>query len=83
MFYVYVLYSEEFNKIYIGFTSDVDNRLIAHNHSSNKGWTKDFKPWKLVFSECLETKQEAMIREKQLKSQKGREYIRTEILKDF
>ncbi len=40
MFYVYVLYSTNFDKIYIGFTSDIDNRLIAHNHSSNKGWTK-------------------------------------------
>jgi putative endonuclease len=83
MFFVYVLYSENFNKIYIGFTSDIDKRLIAHNHSSNKGWTKDFKPWKLIHTECLESKRSAMLREKQLKSQKGREYIRAEILKIF
>ena len=81
MFSVYVLYSETFDKIYVGFTSDVEKRLIAHNHPSNKGWTKKFQPWKLIYCEQLNTKTEAMIREKQLKSQKGREFVKNEILK--
>ena len=40
MFTVYVLHSQIFDKIYIGFTSDIEKRLFAHNHISNKGWTK-------------------------------------------
>ena len=80
MFTVYVLHSHKFNKIYIGFTSDIEKRLFAHNHSSNKGWTKSFQPWKIIYFEEFETKEEAMIREKKLKSSKGREFIKKDIL---
>ena len=80
MFTVYVLYSPEFKKIYIGFTSDIEARLIAHNHAANKGWTSKFKPWELLYTENFKTKAEAMNREKQLKSAKGREFIHKTIL---
>jgi len=80
MFYVYVLQSRVNNKIYIGFTSNIELRLIAHNHPSNKGWTKSFMPWALVYTEEFETKTDAMKREKQLKSAKGREFIHNIIL---
>jgi len=76
MFTVYVLYSQRFDKTYVGFTSDIDKRLFAHNHPSNKGWTKSFQPWKIIYTEAFETKAEAMIREKQLKSSRGREFIK-------
>jgi putative endonuclease len=75
MYTVYVLYSVNHNKIYIGYTSNIENRLLAHNHFGNKGWTKSFQPWKLIYSEEFDTKSEAMIREKQLKSAKGRDFI--------
>jgi putative endonuclease len=80
MFTVYVLHSQKFNKIYIGFTSDIEKRLFAHNHPSNKGWTKSFQPWDIIYSEEFETKEEAMIREKQLKSSKGRDFIKKDII---
>ncbi len=79
MFFVYVIYSEAFNKIYIGFTSNLENRIFAHNNLP-KGWTSKFRPWQLVFSEKYETKKEAMIREQQLKSHAGRNFIRQKIL---
>lgn len=75
MFTVYVLQSINFDKIYIGFTSNIENRIIAHNHPANKGWTKSFKPWKVIYTEEFETKADAMNREKQLKNGKGREFI--------
>jgi len=75
MFSVYVIYSQDFKKVYIGFTSDLEKRLIAHNHPSNKGWTKKFQPWVLIYEEKFEMKSEAMTREKQLKTAKGREFI--------
>ncbi len=74
MFTVYVLHSKSFNKIYIGFTSDLDQRLIAHNHPKNKGWTRKFAPWILVYSENYNLKSEAMSREKQLKTGWGRAF---------
>jgi putative endonuclease len=75
MFYIYLIYSQSADKHYIGFTSSLSARLDAHNHPQNKGWTKSFKPWVLVYSEEFETKPEAMKREKYLKSIKNKEYL--------
>ena len=77
MFTVYVLYSPKYDKIYIGYTSNLVQRLLSHNKLGQKGWTKNFRPWILIHSEEFTTKPEAMKREKQLKSGKGREWIRT------
>jgi putative endonuclease len=40
-----------------------------------KGWTIKFRPWILIYKEEYELKVDAMKREKQLKSAKGREFI--------
>ncbi len=74
-FFVYVIYSEEHNKIYIGMTSNLEKRVFAHNNLP-KGWTKSFRPWKLIHSEEYFTKSKALQREKELKSHQGRDFIR-------
>jgi len=75
MFTVYVLYSEVHDKIYVGFTSNLSQRLLSHNELGTKGWTIKFRPWKLVYKEEFQLKGEAMQREKELKSAKGRSFI--------
>ena len=75
MFRVYVLYSESFNKIYIGYTSNIEQRIKSHNELATKGWTIKFRPWKIVLTEFFETKNDAMKREKQLKTAAGRDWI--------
>ncbi|HEX6193328.1 MAG TPA: GIY-YIG nuclease family protein [Chitinophagaceae bacterium] len=75
MFTVYVLYSEQYQKIYIGFTSNFDERFKSHNELGSKGWTVKFRPWTLIHKEIFESKSLAMKREKELKSAKGREWI--------
>ncbi len=77
MFFTYALYSRKYNKIYIGFTSDIEQRLIAHNDPMNKGFTGKFQPWCLIYIENHEDKGSAMKREKELKTAKGREFIRS------
>lgn len=78
MFTVYILKSVQFEgKTYVGFTSDVNARLIAHNHPQNKGWTKRYQPWEILYTESFDTKKEAMIREKYFKSGIGRRFIHT------
>jgi len=77
MYYVYALYSRNFDKIYIGYTSNLSARLIAHNHPDNHGWTARFKPWSLLYSEAHASKADAMRREKELKTARGREFIRS------
>ena len=80
MFYTYVLYSKKFDKIYVGYTSDLEDRFKSHNELSTKGYTLKFRPWEIAFFETFETKSAAIQREKQLKSSRGRAYIRAKIL---
>ena len=80
-FHAYVLHSPSYNKIYIGFTSDIESRFNSHNTLGTKGWTIKFRPWVLIYSEAYELKADAMKREKELKSAKGRAFIRKTILK--
>jgi putative endonuclease len=49
MFYTYIIYSEVYDKYYIGFTYDIEKRLIAHNHPKDKGFNRKYQPWKIVF----------------------------------
>jgi putative endonuclease len=80
LFYVYVLHASKHNKIYIGFTSDLEARINSHNELATKGWTVKFRPWNLIHLETFESKSEAMKREKELKSSRGRDFIRQHIL---
>lgn len=75
MYTVYVLYSVRYHKIYIGYTSNIEERMKSHNELGKKGWTIKFRPWELIHTESFESKKEAMDREGQLKSAKGREFI--------
>ncbi len=80
MFVVYVLYSFRFDKIYIGYTSNLIQRFHSHNKLSHKGWTKKFRPWIVAHLEFFDSKKDAMKREKELKSERGRHWIRNEII---
>jgi len=81
MFTVYVLYSDDYDKIYIGYTSNLKQRLLSHNKLGKKGWTIKFRPWEIIYTEDFNEKSDAMKREKELKSSRGRDWIRSSILK--
>jgi putative endonuclease len=83
MFKVYVLYSSFFDKIYIGYTADLPARLTSHNELGHKGWTIHYRPWVLVYTEEFEHKSDAMKREKQLKTGKGRAFVWELVKKKF
>ncbi len=80
MYTTYVLYAPKFNKIYIGFSSSVCRRVVDHNELATKGWTVRYRPWKLVYKEQYPLKKQAMKRERQLKSARGRRFIWEEII---
>jgi len=78
---VYVLHSPKFDKIYIGYTSDLEQRMLSHNKLGKKGWTIKFRPWKIIHTELYKTKADALKREKMLKGGMGRKWIRENLLK--
>ena len=79
-FVVYVLYSFTYGRSYTGMTSDLITRFHFHNHKSTKGFTIRFRPWKVIWVEFYKKKTDALNREKELKSGKGREWVKNEIL---
>ena len=79
-FVVYILFSKTKDRYYVGYTSDMDARLIRHNHDS-KGFTGKVSDWKIVYTEAFPAKQPAMLREKQIKSWKSREISDFTLLK--
>ena len=74
MFYTYILYSEKFDRYYIGQTNDLDKRVERHNNGYVRS-TKAYIPWKLVYSEVFETRSESMQRETALKKLKSKQAI--------
>ncbi|MGV8946782.1 MAG: GIY-YIG nuclease family protein [Lutibacter sp.] len=79
-FVTYVLHSKKSNQIYIGYTSNLIARFLSHN-KLGKGFTVKYRPWEVVYVEVFATKSMAMVREKELKSFRGREFIRNVVLK--
>ncbi len=79
MYHTYVLHSPTCNQIYIGHTNSLKLRFQQHNNGLSKS-TKRYIPWKLLFYEKFETRAEAMKRERELKSHKGRDFIRQLLL---
>jgi putative endonuclease len=76
MFYLYVLYSDLHFKHYIGYTIDLDMRMKSHNELGS-GWTKKYRPWRIIYGKEFERKDDAMKYESWLKTGVGREFIST------
>jgi len=75
--YIYAIYNSKCGKIYIGQTINLNERLNLHNCKIFRGYTSKFEgSWIIIYKEEVNTRQEALKREKQLKSYKGREFIK-------
>lgn len=66
MYYVYIIKSEKYGKLYFGCTNDLRERLIKHN--KNKVKSKSYKdPWEVRYYEAFFSKTDAFSREQKLK----------------
>jgi putative endonuclease len=75
MFIVYAISSIDRNYIYVGMTSNLENRLKRHNGLREKT-TRPYAPFVLIYTELCETRIEARKREKYWKSGIGKEKLR-------
>jgi len=57
-FVVYVIKSQVDGRLYVGFTDSIERRIKEHNAGRIKS-TKGFKPWILVYSELVYSRDEA------------------------
>ena len=74
-YYVYVLFSQKHDRLYIGYTSDLKSRFQQHNAGKSKA-TKPFRPYQLIFYEAFAERKDAKAREVYLKSGWGRKSLK-------
>ncbi len=73
MYYLYIIYSETFNKFYVGSSHNPWSRLEKHNTTIFNTYTSKYRPWvlKAVFKVGI-TRSEAEEIEKFIKKQKSK-----------
>jgi putative endonuclease len=67
-YFVYMILSQHKNRIisYVGYTTNVRNRLISHNSSKGAKFTKG-KQWDLIYCKKYSNKSDALKNEYKLK----------------
>ena len=75
-YWIYVLQSEKNKTRYIGNTENLEVRLKEHNHGRSR-YTSAHSPWKIIYKESVESRAQAIPREKFLKSGTGRKILDT------
>ena len=70
MNYVYIIKSIKDNRLYISQTNDLQERLKRHNKGYVKS-TQNRRPFKIIYTEKLKSRDEAIKRERYLKKLKG------------
>ena len=78
MYYVYVIQSQKDKQFYTGFTSDLQNRFREHN-AGRVSSTKGRGPFELIYYEACLNEQDALAREKYLKSGMGKRYLKNRL----
>ncbi|PLX07813.1 MAG: excinuclease ABC subunit C [Marinilabiliales bacterium] len=73
--YLYIIYSKNKDRYYVGSTSDdLESRIRRHN-SNHTGYTGKVSDWRLVYTEEFDDKISALQMEKQIKKWKSRKII--------
>lgn len=74
MNFVYMLRCGD-GSLYTGWTNDLEKRLAAHKSGRGSRYTRSRLPVELVYYETMETKQQAMSREYQIKKLRREEKL--------
>lgn len=82
MYYVYVLRSMKDKNFYIGYTSDIEERIKEHNDGISKA-TSYRRPLELIYFEASRNIKDAMHREKYLKTTYGHRYLKNRLKNDM
>ena len=76
-YYCYILFSKSLNRYYIGYTSDIEERITLHNNGyfGGRSYTYKATDWELYILIPCETIRKAILPEAQIKKMKSRKYI--------
>ena len=82
MYYTYVLLSKKDDKLYTGYTKDLKLRFKQHNNGQVKS-TKNRRPFILIYYEASINQNDALRREKYLKTHYGKMFIKKRLKSYF
>jgi len=82
MYYVYALRSLKDREFYVGFTKDINKRLAAHNNRQVRA-TRNRIPFEVVYYEASRNINDAVKREKYLKTTYGKRYLMNRLRNDL
>jgi len=82
MYYVYVLKSERDGDMYVGYTANLRERIALHNAGRVES-TQGRRPLKLVYYEACLNQEDALKREKYLKTAYGKRYLKNRLRRYF
>ena len=80
-FHLYILYSEQLDKFYIGFTGESPQIRLEKHLANHNGFTAKAKDWKIIFCKTFNNKTDAQAEERKLKKWKNKARIKNYILK--
>jgi putative endonuclease len=75
MYYTYLLECQDDKSWYVGYTADLKKRIVEHNGGYGARTTSMKNNWKLIYYEAYIERQDAVGRERFLKSGSGRKYL--------
>ena len=81
-YYTYVLRSEKDGKNYTGYTKDLNLRFEQHNKGQVES-TKHRRPLKLIYYEACLSQEDALRREKYLKTHYGKMFLKNRLKSYF
>ncbi len=79
--FVYIMTNYNKTTLYTGVTNNLKRRIYEHKNKLIDGFTKRYNITFLVYYECFDNIQEAILREKQLKG--GSRQKKIDLINDF
>ena len=67
-YYVYIITNKYNTTIYVGVTNNLARRIYEHKNKLVEGFSSKYNLNKLIYFECTENVESAIIREKQIKN---------------
>lgn len=81
-YYNYVIQSTKNGSLYVGYTTNLRQRLKEHNQGLIKS-TRPYKPWKLIYYEACLDEEDAKRRELYLKTSQGQRLLKRRLKEYF
>ena len=75
-YYIYILYAVKFDKYYVGYSTNIEKRLLLHNTTNSVTFTSKYRPWELgALFYVGDDKSEVLHLEKFIKKQKSKQLL--------